>query len=63
MEEKIFNIEKYIKVSRTYLKRDNDGRITAHMNISIDDNEISKEVEELRKSLLNIHKILGYVLL
>ena len=56
----MFDIEKYIKIKRTYLKRDNDGRITAHMNISIDDNEISKEVEELRESLLNIHKILGY---
>lgn len=56
----MFDIEKYIKIKRTYLKCDNDGRITAHLNISIDDDEISKEVEELRESLLNIRKILGY---
>lgn len=56
----MFNIEKYINIKHTYLKRDNDGRITAHMNISIDDDEISKEIEELRESLLNIRKILRY---
>ena len=60
MEKKMFDLEKYIKVNRTYLKRDNNGRITAHMNINIDDEEISKEIEELRKNLLNIRKILGY---
>ena len=60
MEKKMFDLEKYIKIKRTYLKRDNDGRITAHIDVSIDDDEISREVEELQESLLNIRKILGY---
>ena len=57
---KLFNIEKYIKIKRAYLNRDNDGKITAQMNISIDNDEIQKEVEELCGSLQNLHKILGY---
>ena len=56
----MFDIEKYIKIKRTYLEHDDDERITAHMDVNIDDNEISKEIEELRESLLNIRKILGY---
>lgn len=56
----MFDIEKYIKINRTYLKCDNDGKIIAHMNISIDNNEINKEIEELQEILLNIRKILGY---
>ena len=56
----MFDIEKYIKIRRTYLKRDNDGRITAHLNINIDNDEMQKEIEELCESLQNLHKILGY---
>ena len=56
----MFDIEKYIKIKRTYLEHDDDERITAHMDVNIDDNEISKEIEELRESLLNIRKIFGY---
>ena len=56
----MFDLEKYIKISRIYLKQDNDGRIPAHMDVNIDDDEINKEIEELRENLLNIRKILGY---
>lgn len=58
----MFNIEKYINV-HPYLERDNDGRVIGHIDVNIDDDEISKEVEELRENLLNLHKILGYVFL
>lgn len=56
----MFNIEKYIKIRSADLKRDDDGRIIVHMNISIDNDEIQKELEELYDSLQNLHKILGY---
>ena len=56
----MFDLEKYIKVGHTYLKQDNDERITAHIDVNIDGDEINKEVEELQESLLNIRKILGY---
>ena len=56
----MFDLEKYIKVGWACLKHDNDGKITVHINANIITDEISKEVEELRESLLNIRKILGY---
>lgn len=56
----MFDIKKYIKVAHTYLKHNNDGRITAHMNINIDNDKMHKEIEELCESLQNLHKILGY---
>lgn len=56
----MFNLKEYIKVGNAYLKHDNDGRITAHMNIDIDNDKIHNEIEELCKSLQNLHKILGY---
>lgn len=56
---KMFDLEKYIKVG-AYLKHDNDGKITVHINANIITDEINKEVEELQESLLNIHQILGY---
>ena len=55
----MFDLEKCIK-SSVYLKHDNNGKITAHINANIITDEISKEVEELRENLLNIRKILGY---
>ena len=56
----MFNVEKYIKVVRSYLECDNDGRIAAHIDVNIDDNKIHKEIEEFYESLRNLHKILGY---
>ena len=56
----MFNVEKYIKNYHPYLECDNDGRITGHIYVNIDDDKISKEIEELRENLLNLHKILGY---
>lgn len=55
----MFDLEKYIKVG-AYLKHDNDGKITGHIDVNIDDDEIHNEVEELVDSLQNLHKILGY---
>lgn len=54
----MFDIEKYINVKHAYLKRNNDGRFAAHINI--DDDEINKEIKEFYESLRNLHKILGY---
>lgn len=56
----MFDIEKYINIKCTYLKHDNNGKITAHLNINIDNDEMQKEIEELCESLQNLHKILGY---
>ena len=56
----MFDLENYIKISRSYLTRDDNGKIVAKVDVDIDTDEMSKEVEELRESLLNIHKILGY---
>ena len=60
MEKKMFDLEKYINIGHAYLKRDNDGRITAHMDVNIDDDKMHKEIEELCESLRNLHNILGY---
>lgn len=56
----MFNLKEYIKVGNVYLKYDNNGRITAHMNIDIDNDKIHKEIEELCENLQSLHKILGY---
>ena len=56
----MFDLENYIKISRSYLTRDDNGKIVAKVDVDIDTDEMSKEVEELRESLLNIRKILGY---
>ena len=56
----MFDLEKYIKVSRTYLEQDNDGRITGHIDVNIDDDKIHKEIEEFYESLRNLHKALDY---
>ena len=60
MSRKMFDLENYIKISRSYLTRDDNGKIVAKVDVDIDTDEMSKEVEELRESLLNIRKILGY---
>jgi len=56
----MFNVEKYIKIARSYLECDNDGRITVHIDVNIDDDKIHKEIEEFYESLRNLHKVLGY---
>lgn len=56
----MFDLEKYVKVGCVYLKRDNDGKIVAHVDVNIDHDEMHKEIEELYESLHNLHKILGY---
>lgn len=56
----MFDLENYIKVSRSYLTRDDNGKIVAKVDVDIDTDEMSKDIEEWCESLRNLHKILGY---
>lgn len=56
----MFNVEKYIKATHLCSECDNDGKTVSYINVNIDDDKIYKELEELRESLWNLHKILGY---